>query len=196
MAVEGFIGRPGAGKTYELTRRALLEADRDRLVFTNYPIVHPNIFLFEPDQLLDLPPGLVLIDEAHLWFPARGSLQLPMSWLAGMSQTRKAGWDMYWSAQHENRVDAVVKNITNWMWLSGAWGNSNGHPRLFTRTSWEPEKFRKVKKHASRSWSLYSERVASSYNTHARVEQAAHTVKKDDPYAKSKRNTSVLAGVV
>lgn len=195
MAIEGLIGRPGAGKTYELTRRALREADRDRMVFSNYPIAHPNIWLFEPDQLMDLPPGLVVLDEAHLWFPARMALKLPMSWLAGMSQTRKAGWDMIWAAQHETRVDKVVRDVTSWMWLSAAWfGGEGSPPRLFSATCWEPEFFRRPKKHRVRSWSMFSDRVARAYDTHGRIEQATHTQVAEDAYAARSASSSPSRG--
>lgn len=194
MAIEGLIGRPGAGKTYELTRRALLEADRDRMVFSNYPIKHPNCYLFTPDQLMDLPPGLIVLDEAHLWFPARMALKLPMSWLAGMSQTRKKGWDLIWSAQHESRVDRVVRDVTSWMWLTGAWFSHNDHPVLFAASSWEPEFFRRPDRRFTRSFHLFNRRIAEAYNTHGQIEQADHTRDSKDVY--SKRNGSVLEGII
>lgn len=193
--IEGLIGRPGSGKSYELTRRVLEAADRDRLVFTNYGVSHENVYVFEPDQLLDLPPGLVVIDEAHLWFPARMSLKLPMSWLAGMSQTRKKGWDLLWCAQHETRIDRAIRDVTSWMWLCRAWGDWDGHPVLFTRSSWEPEFFRRPEKLSSRSFSFFDRRVAEAYNTWESLTQADHTKDPHDAYAK-KRGGSVLDGVV
>lgn len=194
MAIEGLIGRPGAGKSYELTRRALAEADRDRMVFANYAIEHPNVYLFTPDQLMDLPPGLVVIDEAHLWFPARMALRLPMSWLSGMSQTRKKGWDLIWAAQHESRVDRVVRDVTSWMWLNSAWFQHEGHPVVFAASCWEPEFFRRPEKRYTRSWHLFSRRVADAYNTHESLTQADHTQDPKDVYAK--RGGSVLEGVL
>lgn len=192
--IEGLIGRPGSGKSYELTRRILAEANRDRLVFANYAVDHPNVFTFTPDQLMDLPPGLVAIDEAHLWFPARMALRLPMSWLAGMSQTRKAGWDLLWAAQHESRVDRVVRDVTSWMHLCSAYFSSNGHPVVFMARTWEPEFFRRPDKSMGRSVNFFSQRVADAYNTHESLTQAEHTVDKKDVYAK--RNGSVLEGVI
>jgi len=198
MAIEGLIGRPGSGKTYELTRRVLEAANRDRLVFTNYAVAHPNVFLFAPDQLLDLPPGLVVIDEAHLWFPARMALKLPMSWLAGMSQTRKRGWDLLWCAQHESRIDRAIRDVTSWMHLCRAWFSVGGHPALFTYTTWEPEDFRKPKKAYGRGFHFFSSKVADAYDTHESLTQADHTVQANDVYAKaaSKRGGSVLEGVI
>lgn len=196
MAIRGLIGRPGSGKTYELTRRVLNIADRGGLVCANYFVDHPNVVVFEPEHLLDLPPSLVVIDEAHLWFPARMSLKLPMSWLATMSQTRKNGWNLLWSAQHESRVDRVVRDVSDWLSLSTAWGWTNGHPRLFTTTTYEPEFFRRPGRVAARSMNLYSKRVANSYDTFQRITQASHTVDKNDAYARSTRGGSVLDGVL
>lgn len=198
MAVECLVGRPGSGKSYELTRRVLEAAKKDRLVFTNYGVTHPNVYRFRPDQLLDLPPGLVVIDEAHLWFPARMSLKLPMSWLAGISYVRKNGWDLLLATQHESRLDRAVRDVCSWMWLCRAWGSHDGHPILFTSKSWEPEFFRRDGKHFSRTARFFSREVAEAYNTFESLGQADHTHQQGDVYAaaRSKRGGSVLEGVL
>lgn len=197
MAVECLVGRPGSGKSYEMTRRVLAAADRDRLVFTNFSVKHPNVYLFEPNQLLDLPPGLVVIDEAHLWFPSRMSLKLPMSWLAAISYVRKNGWDVLLATQHENRLDKALRDVCSWMWLCRAWGKSNGHPILFTSRSWEPEFFRRPDKGLTRTIHRFDRRVAEAYDTFESLGQADHTVQANDPYAaaRAKRGGSVLEGV-
>lgn len=196
--IEGFIGRPGSGKSYAMTAKALKEADRDRLVFTNWAIDHPNVYMFEPDQLMDLPPGLVMIDEAHLWFPARMSLKLPMSWLAGMSQTRKKGWDLVYAAQHETRLDRAIRDVTSWMWKCSCLFEWNNHPVIFKRECWEPEFFRRPDKQYTFELSTFSKRVAEAYNTFESLTQADHTIDAKDPYAKAqgKRGGSVLEGIV
>jgi hypothetical protein len=181
--IEGWIGRPGAGKTYTLTERALVARKRGVEVFANYPI--DGCWLFTPEQLLDLPPGLIIIDEAHLWFSARQAMSLPPSWLAEMSQTRKNGWNLIWSAQHEARVDRVIRDITNWMWLTTAWFKHNGHPLFFKTTSWEPEFFRNERRKMVTKWSLFDPRVAGAYDTHAKLTVAAHAERKSDPYRKA-----------
>lgn len=204
--IEGLIGRPGSGKSYEMTRRAVEAGDQDRLVFTNFGVAHPNVYLFTPEQLLDLPPGLIIIDEAHLWFPARMSLKLPMSWLAGMSQTRKKGWDLLYGAQHESRIDRAIRDVTSWMWLCRAWFEHNGHPVLFSRSSWEPEFFRRPDRRYTREFSFFDRRVAESYNTLESLTQADHTRQADDFYegrrqkpatsGSARRNGSALDGVL
>lgn len=182
--IEGLIGPPGSGKTFALTAMVLEAANSGRDVFTNFPVAHRNVYYFEPDQLLKLPPGLVAVDEAHLWFPARAALRLPMSWLQGMSQTRKHGWDMIWSTQHESRVDRVIRDITNWMWLCSAWGRFRGHPILFHAQSWEPHRFRSpLRKHKGVGrWRLYSRKIANAYDTMGIVSKASHTAQISDPY--------------
>lgn len=185
--IEGLIGRPGSGKSYQLTEKALEQAARGRQVFANYPINAENCWTFRPADLLDLPPGVIVIDEAHLWFPARMALKLPPSWLAMLSQTRKNGWDLYWAAQHEARVDRVLRDVSNWLWLCSSWWWVNGHPLYFQSRQFEPEKFRKPKAHISKRTRLFSQRVADAYDTYARLEVAEHATSKDDVYAQQSR---------
>jgi hypothetical protein len=195
--IEGYIGRPGSGKSYTLTARIVEEAEKGRRVFTNYAVAHPNVWYFTPDQLMDLPPGLIVIDEAHLWFPARMALKLPPSWLAMLSQTRKNGWDLLWAAQHETRVDRVLRDVTSWLWLCSAWFVWEGHPMLFTAHCYEPEFFRKDKKRQVTRRRMFSAAVAAAYDTHERLVVAEHATSDSDAYAnKSRRNSSVLDGVV
>lgn len=183
--IEGYVGRPGSGKSYTLTERAMELADRGRQVFANYPINHPNCWMFAPEQLLDLPPGVIVIDEAHLWFPARMSLKLPPSWLAMLSQTRKNGWDLLWCAQHESRVDRVIRDITSWQWLCTAWLSRDDHPLFFKSVSYEPEFFRRADKKFTTRWRLFNNKVARAYDTFERLATAEHLNTERDAYADS-----------
>lgn len=196
MAIEAFIGRPGSGKTYTLTDRVLREADRGKTVFANYTIAHPNVYTFGPTDLLDLPPGIVVIDEAHLWFSARQALRLPPSWLQKMSQTRKAGWNLLWCSQHESRVDKVLRDVTDWMWLCSAWLKVDGHPLLFTAQSFEPEYFRRKGKGWTRTVRPFSYRVAQAYDTYENLTVAAHAQRSDDVYAKAQKAQAASSGLV
>jgi hypothetical protein len=194
--IEGYIGRPGSGKSYTLTERALRQAKRGRPVFTNYALAHENVYYFTPDQLLDLPPGLIVIDEAHLWFPARMSMHLPPSWLAMLSQTRKNGWDLLWAAQHESRVDRVMRDVSSWLWLCEAWFQWNGHPMLFKSSCYEPEYFRKGKHRMYGTTRFFNENVAEAYDTLERLTVAEHATKKDDAYAARSARGRQMTGMV
>jgi hypothetical protein len=173
--IEGFIGRPGSGKSYALTARVLREAARGHTCFTNWDVVADNVWRFREDQLLDLPPGKIFVDEAHLWFPARQALNLPPSWMAMLSQTRKSGWDLYWCAQHETRVDRALRDVTSWMHLCTSWFSMDGHPLLFSQETYEPEYFRQRKKREARKWFLFKQGIASAYDTYERLTVAEHT---------------------
>lgn len=195
--IEGYIGRPGSGKSYTLSERALREAKRGRDVFCNYSLA--GTYSFTPDQLLDLPPGLVVIDEAHLWFPARMSLRLPPSWLAMVSQTRKNGWDILWAAQHESRVDRALRDVSSWQWLCSAWLSWAGRPMFFKATSYEPEFFRDPKRKSVTTFRMFSPRVAAAYDTYQRLTVAEHATSHSDVYAAKStrgRTSSVLDGLV
>lgn len=184
MSIEGYIGRPGSGKSYTLTERAMREADRGRTVFANYSINHKNCYTFAPDQMLDLPPGVIVVDEAHLWFPARMALRLPPSWLAMLSQTRKNGWDLLWASQHESRVDRIMRDVSSWMWLCSAWYSWNDHPGVFVAKCYEPEVFRRPKRHITRTVKLFDPKIANAYDTFERLVVAEHAQSKDDQYGK------------
>lgn len=192
--IEGLIGRPGSGKSYTLTERAVREGRRGRQVFCNYGLVGENIWTFSPDQLLDLPPGLIVIDEAHLWFSARQSLRLPPSWLAMLSQTRKNGWDLLWCAQHETRVDRVLRDVSSYMWLCSAWFKRDDHPLFFVSDSYEPEYFRRPKKRLTRRVRMFDQKVADAYDTLERLEVAEHARRDDDVYAKKSSKGAAMAG--
>lgn len=196
MAIEGYIGRPGSGKSYTLTERALAEARKGRQVFANYVLDEPNCWFFQPEDLMDLPPGVIVIDEAHLWFPARMSLKLPPSWLAMLSQTRKNGWDLLWASQHETRVDRVLRDNTSWMWLCSAWFQRDGHPLFFVSKSFEPEYFRKPDKMMTKRVRMYDHRVAEAYDTFERLNVAAHAQDKNDEYASKSRRPRGTASVL
>lgn len=189
VVIEGYVGRPGSGKSYTMTARALEACNEGRQVYCNFTLRHPNAERIAIEDLLDagMPPGLVLIDEAHLWFPARLSMKLPPSLLMKLSQTRKMGWDLIWIAQHETRVDKVLRDVTNWLWLCNHWlpGMGGG---WFTATCWEPEKFRKPKKHAQRSVRRFDQSIADAYDTFESLVVADHVAQVKDHYGSGVRD--------
>lgn len=176
--IEGFIGRPGSGKSYELTRQALAVAKAGRPVFSNMPIVHPNVTLIGPSDLAHVPAGLVVLDEVHLWLPARLSMKLPASWLALFSQTRKNGWDVIWSAQHESRVDRVLRDTTGWMWYCEKWFG-----KVLRLACYEPERFRSKAGYVGSVYHVIRPGVYGQYDTMGRIVGATHTYDPGDPYA-------------
>src|SRR5688500_8111586 len=109
-ALEGFVGRFGAGKTLLMTHKGFKSHKEYDEVWTNYGLnedqfsrpVHritsgQSFFQMLRDAL-DAQDGrpkgtkrLVLMDEIHSMFDARGWAQLPLEALTPLSQLRKAG---------------------------------------------------------------------------------------------------------
>lgn len=102
-----------------MTARAIAERDRGRRVFANYPI--EGCEQFAADDLVNLPPGFVVMDEGHLWMSSRQFHKLPHEWFIKMSQTRKSGWHLLWSAQHPGRMDKAVRDVTQVYHWCHAW---------------------------------------------------------------------------
>lgn len=183
--IEGYVGRPGSGKSYTLTARAIEEAESGRQVFANYGLRHPNVERISVEDLVDpdMPPGLVVLDEAHLWFPARLAMKLPPSLLMRWSQTRKAGWDILWSAQHPKRIDSIIRDNSNLLWHCRAWkGFFSSEVSYFSATAYEPEEYRRAKKHIMRTTRRFSPKVAAYYDTLETLSIAAHVRAVKDTY--------------
>lgn len=113
------------------------------------------------DQFAELENAIVIIDEAHLYAPSNKSLTFPDVARFKMSQARKFGLDVYWVTQHEGRVNSILKDLTNMMFvcrsfMSGAWFSVKGY---------EPEHMRRKGKHLERQFYRLNVAVAGLYNT-------------------------------
>lgn len=119
--VVGLYGLPGSGKTYYLAKLGLEALAQGRQVFANFRIremVHSQNFHYFNDifDVINIRNGVILIDEINLSFPSRIWDKLPPQFLYFWSQTRKMQLDIYFTSQHPDRVDKVIKEISNWAW--------------------------------------------------------------------------------
>lgn len=113
--IEAIVGPPGAGKTaFGVLRMASVAGHRS--CYSNlYPREHEYWRWLDWPGMREAGEGLYVIDEAHAWFNSRtfkentGEL---MSW----AQSRKRGADLVWIAQHENRVDTAIRELTTLIW--------------------------------------------------------------------------------
>lgn len=146
MATTAIIGAPGMGKSFVLTTIARQKMARGRIVFTNWDV--KGAVRFQLDDLYDLPPGVVMIDEAASWFHSRRWQNMGDGLLEKWNQTRKAGWDLYIATQHEGNLDTVIKrNVHYGVLLSARWkvlsmldARSRAHARV--KTAEAVERFR------------------------------------------------------
>lgn len=114
MAIEGIVGYPGAGKTLYGVHKLLAAKAAGMRCFANLTCG------LDPKQwdrvvwkdVVRLQNAFVLLDEAHMWFPARAYSQTTQAELAVFQQHRKAGLELCWIAQHESRIDVALRELT------------------------------------------------------------------------------------
>jgi hypothetical protein len=151
MAVEGYSGRPGAGKTCTMVARAFAAKKRGRRVFANIPLVDNRLvaereyFFFGNKsivpanartygrswsdgqlnslaEVMELDNALILLDEVHLWVPSTEWKSIPLDFRMFLAQQRKDGIDIWWTAQHEARVFNVIRELTWILWRCERYG--------------------------------------------------------------------------
>jgi hypothetical protein len=113
--VEGFVGLPGSGKTYYLTKLGVEAIKKGRPVFANFKLEGAKYYN-DLKQVMDIKEGLILVDEINLICPSRWWDRFPVELAYWWSQTRKNQLDVYWTSQHQDRVDKIVKEISNFIW--------------------------------------------------------------------------------
>lgn len=134
--IEGYVGLPGAGKTYAMVRRMIgvARAKKDVRIASNMGLDVERLrgltgWRGEYQELRDWPDlveirrSLVLIDELNLWMPSRVWNKLPAQLLWSWAQVRKSRLTIWWTAQAAARVDKVVRELTF----------STGHMASFVR---------------------------------------------------------------
>lgn len=114
--IEGIVGLPGQGKTLFAVWMLLQARAKRRRAVANF---HSTRDLWEYGLWADMVEQdncLCVIDEAHMWFSARTWANQKQADLAVFQQHRKNGLDLVWIAQHENRVDVAIREVTAWVW--------------------------------------------------------------------------------
>lgn len=136
----GIVGDIGAGKSHYQMKHALEYANkrRKRLVF-NFKIYHKAAVKYchmrglhwsqhildtgkyqvlncknQDDvlRLLQIPQTVVCLDEAGIFFNARGFKDTPKDLLFDLCQSRKDGADLLWCAQFDSQVDKQFRMLT------------------------------------------------------------------------------------
>jgi len=182
VSCEGYVGLPGSGKTYALAARGLNALRSGRRVFSNFGLQgslpidawdHNNMGKPEkgknPDNpctcgscFVSISKAVILLDEINLWAPSRLWNELPLGLMHRWAQIRKYETMILWSAQHEARVDKVVRELTGFIWEC----QTNWNRRKFILRAYEPNDFRKQSAKALETKKLKLRRsIASAYDT-------------------------------
>jgi hypothetical protein len=116
MAVIGYIGQLGSGKTYSMVKDTLEAFRRSPMqVFSNMSGLRcPESIYIE--ALADLPfvgNGRVMLDECGIFLSSRHWQSVPKTVLEAFALARKNGLDLVWSAHTLERVDGVLRELTS-----------------------------------------------------------------------------------
>lgn len=110
------MGLPGSGKTL-LACRMLERAKREgKRCFANFSSVRGDWERVRWEEVVRLEDAFVVLDEAHMWFPAREWARQTQDVLGIFQQHRKVGLDLVWIAQHESRVDVALRELTAFLY--------------------------------------------------------------------------------
>lgn len=112
-------------------------------------------------QFMELKDCLIVLDEAHLYCPSNKTLAFPDDARWKLSMLRKYRCDFFWLSQHERRVNGVLRDLTNMMYVCCSWFGGT----CFTVKGYEPENMRIKDKHIDRKLYRINPKVAGSYDT-------------------------------
>lgn len=114
--IRGYIGNLGSGKTYSMIAeaRTWLKNNRGQVYINMAGVKCPEaIFVGNLSEMLTCRSGLLLLDEASVSVSSRFFHETAREVLTRFAQLRKHGMDLYYTTQHEDRVDKVLREITN-----------------------------------------------------------------------------------
>lgn len=112
MAIWGITGLPGAGKSlYAVHLMEKLQARGKRVLSNFHTRGGLSDFALWNDMKMATNAACI-IDEAQTWFPSRFYKEQSKTELSAFQQHRKRGLDLYWIAQHEDRVDVALRELT------------------------------------------------------------------------------------
>ena len=113
--IEGIVGLPGSGKTLLACRMIEKARKEGKRCFANFSSPDGRWERVVWDEIVKLDNCFVLLDEAHMWFPSRDWNKQTQDVLGIFQQHRKLGMDLVWIAQHENRIDVALRELTAYL---------------------------------------------------------------------------------
>lgn len=143
MAIIGFCGTPGSGKTYDAVRKIIDNLQKGRVIFTNIDgMEHENclemikivtglsdlaltkqLHFFEPDQLEDFwnhisPKSLIVLDEVQKIFSSREWQTKKNNQFGSWASThRHHGHELILITQNPERIDSSVRSLFEWCYV-------------------------------------------------------------------------------
>jgi len=114
VAIKIITGLPGSGKTYVLAKIAKQYLEEGRNVYSNFWLDwnEKNLkYWTKLDDLTNIQDGVILMDEAQVYFNSRSWSELDTKFQYKLQQHRKDGLDIWGTVQHEARIDVVMREL-------------------------------------------------------------------------------------
>lgn len=113
--ITAYVGKPGSGKTFLMTKHLIQEMNRGRDVLSNYPIRRAR-YMEDLDQALNFTKGIIAVDELHLLAPTNKRWSLPVEYARLWSQGRHMEIDFFYTTQKFHRIDPQIRDLTSFAW--------------------------------------------------------------------------------
>jgi len=173
-------GLPGSGKTYYLTQQAQEALERHRKVYINYKLnvgpeqEHLVEYFHSVEDIVEAKDGLIIMDEAHIYFNARKWDSLPPAFQYKLQQHRKHGLDILGAVQNEARIDVIFRElVASWKRCTKIIGSGEGAKKpwgLIIVKEFSPEDMKKDRPRLA--WvelSVIRKKTAHFYDTNASI---------------------------
>jgi len=177
--ITAYVGLPGSGKTYGLVLEAVRAVNQGRNVYSNFDINIEGISRIRGfSDLVKVRNGLVILDELNLWFPSRLWQSIPPEILSLWAQSRKRGIDLVYSTQHLDRIDKVIREVTNYVIRCNS--ISIFGLQFFIYSTYQPEDWDKQNRRSlGHRIVRFRQSVASLYDTYQIIEDIATILERE-----------------
>lgn len=203
--IVGVVGLIGHGKTYRAVRSAAeLARMRGALLAANIKVDVPGV---EFEQLPVSEDGLdveavmelvarcraesrglvILVDEVGIMMPARWWSKFPIRLLFLLSQSRKHKVDLFWTAQHQDQCDKLLRDLTEYTDRVRAIPSPTlmrrergKRPWVFRWSRWIKVDVDKPDKQIEAGWARYRRETEAWYDTDEIIEPPARLLSPDE----------------
>jgi len=182
MSIILHTGRPGTGKTYNLTKEVLKALHKGRKVYANYKIfwngelvrvwnwrkfrlewkeIPPENLKYwdKLSDLFEVEEGIIVMDEAHIYMRSRNWEKLPEQMERKLSQHRKDGLHIWGTVQAIGRIDVIFRELVDFWYVY-----TDGF-FWFTRYEFDIDQDKTKKFVLTKKWIIKSKKVYEKYNT-------------------------------
>jgi hypothetical protein len=156
MTIEAYIGLPGMGKTYLMTRLGLKHMKQGIPVYANYPL-EGAIRYHKIEELFDIKEATILMDEAGLIAPSAHWNRIPFEVMAHWRQHRHKKINLWYTAQDLHDIAVPLRRVTQYV---------NDVKKLGPFIWWKCFNPRTKEKYGG-GFTMLDETVYKKYDTHA-----------------------------